>query len=88
MPIENKQQELIAIGASITANCQPCLEYHVEKALEYGADAEEIARAIEIGKTVRKGAQAKMDRFAATYTVQTASPECSQKSTTACECGL
>lgn len=88
MKLDTKLEELIAIGASITANCQPCLEYHAEKAREHGADAEEIARAIEIGKTVRKGAQAKMDRFAATYAVQSASPECSTKTATACECGL
>jgi AhpD family alkylhydroperoxidase len=65
MALDDKLQELIAIGASITANCQPCLAYHVEKAREFGADDEAVAKAIEIGKLVRKGAQAKMDRFAA-----------------------
>ena len=55
-------EELIAIGASITANCQPCLEYHVQKAKENQADQQQIARAIEIGKMVRKGAAGKMDK--------------------------
>ena len=86
MHLDSKLEELIAIGASITANCQPCLEYHVEKAREHGAGAEEIARAIEIGRTVRKGAQVKMDRFAASYAVQPASPGCAAKA--ACECSL
>jgi len=65
MAIDNKTKELIAVGASITANCQPCLQYHKNKALEFGADAEEVAVAIEVGKQVRKGATAKMDSFAA-----------------------
>jgi AhpD family alkylhydroperoxidase len=66
MKLNDKIKELIAVGASITANCQPCLEYHAAKALEAGADAEEIAEAIGTGKLVRKGAGTKMDRFAAT----------------------
>lgn len=66
MKLDNRISELIAIGASVTANCQPCLQYHVDKALESGASELEIAQAIEVAKTVRKGAAAKMDMFAAT----------------------
>ena len=58
-----RSKELIAIGASITANCQPCLSYHVSKAKENGATEAEISEAIAVGKMVRKGAQAKMDKF-------------------------
>ena len=63
MKLDNRIGALIAVGASITANCQPCLQYHVRKALESGADEQEIADAIEIGRMVRKGASAKMDKF-------------------------
>ena len=56
-------EELIAIGASITANCKPCLEYHVAKARESGASNQEIAEAVAVGKMVRKGAASKMDEF-------------------------
>jgi AhpD family alkylhydroperoxidase len=56
--------ELIAVGASVAANCQPCLEYNVGKALEYGADSQQIAEAIEVGKRVRQGAAVKMDKLA------------------------
>jgi AhpD family alkylhydroperoxidase len=65
MKLENRIVELIAVGASITANCQPCLQYHAKKALESGTDEQEIAEAIEIGRMVRKGAASKMDKFAA-----------------------
>ena len=59
-------KELIAIGASITANCKPCLEYHVAKAKENGANDQEIAEAVAVGKMVRKGAASKMDQFTST----------------------
>jgi AhpD family alkylhydroperoxidase len=64
MKLNAHLKELIAIGASIAANCQPCLKYHTGKALEYGAEESEIAEAIEVGTTVRKGAAANMDKFA------------------------
>jgi len=63
MELTEKVKELVAVGASITANCQPCLQYHVEKALGAGADAGELQAAIQVGKQVRKGASAKMDQF-------------------------
>ncbi len=64
MVMDEKIRELIAVGASITANCQPCLKYHTDKALESGADPSDVAEAVEMGKRVRKGATAKMDGFA------------------------
>ena len=69
MGMSEKIKELVAVGASITANCQPCLQYHTDKALEFGADPGEIAEAIEMGKRVRKGASAKMDTYASSLKV-------------------
>jgi AhpD family alkylhydroperoxidase len=63
MELNEKIKELVAVGASITANCQPCLQLHVEKAVGAGASPDEVAAAIEIGNRVRKGAAAKMDTF-------------------------
>ena len=63
MELSEKVKELVAVGASITANCQPCLQYHAEKAQANGADSGEVTAAIEVGKQVRKGASAKMDQF-------------------------
>lgn len=68
MKLDNKLIELIAVGASITANCQPCLQYHVSKALENGAIDSDIQEAIDVGKMVRRGASAKMDKYAADLT--------------------
>lgn len=65
MEMNDRIRELIAIGASVTANCQPCLTSHVEKALKSGADPQEVTVAIEIGNRVRKGAAARMEEFSA-----------------------
>lgn len=62
--MDEKMKELIAIGASATAHCQPCLMYHIEQAIKNGASPEEIAAATEVGKTVEKGALKAMDDFA------------------------
>ena len=64
MKLDSRTKELVAIGASVTANCQPCLQYHMDKALESGANESEITEAVEVGKMVRKGAASKMDKFA------------------------
>ncbi len=69
MKLCEKIKELVAIGASITANCQPCLQSHVEKALKFGASPDEVAAAIEVGNRVRKGAAAKMDAFSSRVVV-------------------
>lgn len=63
--LDEKTLELIAVGATITANCQPCLEFHVRKARDAGAGEAEIAAAIEAGREVRAGAGARMDRHVA-----------------------
>ena len=64
MPLEERMKELIAVGASVTANCLGCVEFHVAKAREDGADEEEIKEAIRVGKLVRRGAGHKFDKFA------------------------
>lgn len=61
--MDKKIKELIAIGASVTAHCQPCLKYHLQQAIELGASIEEIQEAISIGKTVEKGALKAMDTY-------------------------
>lgn len=61
--MDEQTKELIAIGASVTANCEPCLEFHLRKAREYGASEKEISDAIGVGKTVKKGAMSKYNEF-------------------------
>ncbi|MCA1743206.1 MAG: arsenite efflux transporter metallochaperone ArsD [Desulfonatronovibrio sp.] len=56
-------KELIAIGASIGAHCQPCLEHHIQTAIELGVTKDEINQAVDIGHMVERGAMSAMKRF-------------------------
>ncbi len=85
MKLDTRIRELIAVGASVTANCQPCLQYHVSKARESGADDEELDIAIAVAKAVRKGASAKMDSFAEELGAATETAECGAGQ--GCDCG-
>ena len=50
---DDRALKLISVGASVAANCPPCLETCVARARESGADEEEIGEAIEVAKQVR-----------------------------------
>ena len=54
--MDKMTQELIAIGAAVTANCVPCFKFHFSKAREEEASEDEIREAIRVGRMVRKGA--------------------------------
>ncbi len=59
--MDEKLKEMIAIGASVTANCIPCIQYHFARAREVGVTDAEIKAAVQVGKMVRKGAAQKWD---------------------------
>ena len=61
--MDEQIKELIAVGASVTANCQPCLKYHVGEAQKQGASQPDINEAIEVGQMVKKGAMRKFNEF-------------------------
>jgi len=61
--IDEHIKELIAIGASVSANCHPCVKYHTAKAREMKIDEAEIRQAVNVGKMVRKGAAGEMDKL-------------------------
>jgi len=45
-----KTKEMIAIGASVIANCIPCIRYHFNKGREVDLTDAEIKVAIQVGK--------------------------------------
>ena len=63
--MDAKTAELIAVGASVSANCHPCVRFHVRKARDMQIDEADIRRAIEVGQMVRKGAAGQMDELIA-----------------------
>jgi AhpD family alkylhydroperoxidase len=64
--LDNRIKLLIGIGASVAANCQPCLKNVVEMARNTGIKDEEILEAIGVAKAVRRSAASKMDDYAST----------------------
>ena len=82
--MDEQTLRLIAVGASTAANCQPCLETSIAQALECGADEQEVAEAIGVGKMVRKGAASKMDQFISS--LRQADPLATDSSNQGCGC--
>lgn len=85
MRLDLRTRELIAVGASVAANCQPCLQYHLDKIRENGVGTEEIAEAIEVGRTVNRGAASSMSKFASTLVA--GSPFPGRAAEPGCGCG-
>jgi AhpD family alkylhydroperoxidase len=85
MSLDERTLRLIAVGASISANCQLCLQINVEKAIQAGIQEQDIAKAIQIGKMVRQGAASKMDRLVDGLTF--ASPPHENAENIGCDCG-
>jgi AhpD family alkylhydroperoxidase len=59
---DEKMQELIAIGASVTAHCQPCFTYHQNRAKELGISEGKIKNAVAVGESLQRGADSFMSR--------------------------
>ncbi len=74
--MDERLRELIAIGASVSAHCQPCLSHHLEKARELGISDEEILAAIETGQMVSRGAMNAMGTFSASLVKPAAAACC------------
>ena len=85
MSLDGRMTTLISIGVSVGVNCQPCLEYHVTRAKEIGISEQEIQEAIQVGRTVRKGAAYKMDQYISTLCAETSLSQ--QSVDKGCECG-
>jgi AhpD family alkylhydroperoxidase len=46
--------ELVAIGASIAANCEPCFKYHFQQAKKLGVSHEDMMRAVKTAQSVKE----------------------------------
>lgn len=83
--MDERVKRLVAIGASIGANCQSCVEFHIAKALELGIERREILVAVGEAKAVRKCSAASMDALVQKLVGTEADPCDPQKSS--CNCG-
>lgn len=56
MPLEPRDKELAAIGASIGANCRPCIEHHLMAGRAAGLSEAELADAVVTAHGLRREA--------------------------------
>jgi AhpD family alkylhydroperoxidase len=47
-------QELVAIGAAIAANCEPCLKFHYDKARKLGVSEQDMHAAVAVALAVKE----------------------------------
>jgi len=52
--LNNREEELVALGAAIASNCAPCIEYHVPAARKAGLSDSQIEEAVRIADKVRR----------------------------------
>ena len=56
--------ELVAVGAAIGSNCEPCLTYHVGRARDLGVPDDDILRAVQTARTVKAAPARNVARLA------------------------
>ncbi len=58
--MNKKTEELIALGASVSAHCLPCIDYHLKQAKKLGISNKDIHDAVRVGLEVMNGAGVKI----------------------------
>ena len=59
--------ELVAIGAAIAANCEPCFKYHYQQAGKLGVSREDMMRAVKTAQSVKEAPSKAMLQLAHRY---------------------
>lgn len=52
--LNNRDRELVALGASLASNCVPCIQFHVREGRKVGISDEEIEEALRVADKVRQ----------------------------------
>jgi AhpD family alkylhydroperoxidase len=62
--MDPKTKELVAIGASVAARCQPCFKHHLTKAMELGINEDDIRATVELAERISEVGNDRMVEFA------------------------
>ncbi len=84
--------ELVAIGASIASNCEPCFKYHFAQAQKLGVSKEDIAKAVAIAEMVKEAPDQSIKKLTRKYLkgvkiIKVSTVDCCCSSTTTDCCG-
>lgn len=52
--LNDREQELVALGAALASNCLPCIEYHIPEARKAGLSDKQIKQAVQVADRVRR----------------------------------
>jgi AhpD family alkylhydroperoxidase len=77
-------RDLVGIGASVAANCEPCLEHHVHEAERHGISRADMNRAVALGARVKDAPHRKV--LAAAERLTGASPAAGRASQDGSNC--
>jgi AhpD family alkylhydroperoxidase len=61
--LDKKTKELMALSISIVTKCEPCMEWHLDQALQSGAVDEEIYETIDVAIEMGGGQAGAYARF-------------------------
>ncbi len=61
--LKRKTKELMALSISIVTKCEPCMEWHLDQALQAGAKDEEIYETIDVAIEMGGGPAGAYARF-------------------------
>ncbi len=61
--LAKKAKELMALSISIVTKCEPCMEWHLDQAMQAGATDEEIYETIDVAVEMGGGPAAAYARF-------------------------
>ena len=61
--LDKKTKELMALSISIVTKCEPCMEWHLDQALQAGAADEEIYETIDVAIEMGGGQAGAYARF-------------------------
>lgn len=67
--------ELVAIGAAIASNCEPCFKYHYDVARTLGVSADDMRRAVDLAQKVKDTPARAMHELAERYLSPTVSKD-------------
>ncbi|MBI5496143.1 MAG: arsenite efflux transporter metallochaperone ArsD [Deltaproteobacteria bacterium] len=67
-------EELVAIGAAVASNCEPCFKFHYDKARKLGVSNDDMFRAVMTAQSVKEAPAAAMLQLADRYLRRQAAP--------------
>jgi AhpD family alkylhydroperoxidase len=67
-------RELVAIGAAMACNCEPCFKYHFDRARKLGVSSQDMREAVHAALSVKAAPHRKIQETAERFLASADSP--------------